>query len=123
MTLYVSKTPRDLNHDPEPWQVYAQGVPSWRRNHHRDRFENGFGEIVIDRHVPRPEFDHVQHNEPSQVLVGFRRWSERFTHCTVPELARIELINMKHGSGIFQGDATDEEIVHARRVLERLARL
>lgn len=61
--IYASKTPRDLNRDPEPFRDELG---------HRWILPVTFQPRTFT-HDPRPEFDHVQHNEPNPILVEFRR--------------------------------------------------
>lgn len=64
-TIYASKTPRDLNHDPKPMIDPFSGV----------RFSVA-DELLGYEYHPRPEFDHAQHNEPNPILVAFRRYAD-----------------------------------------------
>ena len=66
--MYASKTPRDLNRDPEPW-VIDMGIVC---GEFRSAVEWVGGEFAETYHAPRPEYDAVQHNEPNPVLVAFR---------------------------------------------------
>lgn len=59
--MFASKTPRDLNRDPKPMIDPFSG----RRVAVAD-------ESLGWHFIPRPEFDHVQHNEPNPILVDFR---------------------------------------------------
>jgi hypothetical protein len=75
-----------------------------------------FGKLIAGPHyVPRPEFDHAQHNEPNPILVEVRRdfpkegesydwWAWAVSSAPDPSW-------------------TPEQIDHARRVLTRLATL
>lgn len=103
--MFSSRTPRDLNHDPLP-SVNPYDSSRWRD-------DGGWSEM---RHDPRPEFDHVQHNEPNPILVALRG-------AGVHREAYIR--------GFFASDPemyswpkwSAEHIDHARRVLTRLAHL
>lgn len=121
--MFASKTPRDLNHDPKPWD----GNTSTPENPDDNRYSLELGaELVFIgfamKHAPRPEFDHVQHNEPNPILVEFR--SESTGAVTVLKAERyLALIDEpmsadEHGIP-WSRDARD----HARRVLTPLARL
>jgi len=99
--MFASKTPRDLNHDPMPWRHPAL--------FHRHA-EPGFGAV----YSPRPEFDHVQHNEPNPFLVEARQAADPIAFLTeaLTPLSRA-----------FQPrDWSDWHAHHASRVLTRLAR-
>lgn len=105
--MFASKTPRDLNHDTHPWLHDHHWACS--DNGGRFRFNNGIGNVFD----PRPEFDHVQHNEPNPILVAFRVQGRK----PADFLWRL-------------GSPASTEVVygveqsrHARRVLGRLARL
>lgn len=96
VNMYASKTPRDLNHDPRPY----------RNDHNEARVKHYI--IGQERqgwiHDPRPEFDHVQHNEPNPILVAHR---------------------LDRGANIYYAHLpeypTEAHIKHAHRVLTRLA--
>lgn len=117
--MFASKTPRDLSHDPEPFQQRWPGLrrssrpaSDWPRN-------------------PRPEFDHLQHNEPNRILVAYR--AHLATHRLTEDAdAWVLALGSLDAFGGFVGWdattdryhaltlATDEEAAHALRVLERL---
>lgn len=118
MTQFASKTPRDLNHDPEPWYNHDNG----------ERWESR-----LEPHwesQPRPEFDHVPRpgaNEPNPILVAVRI-DTGATYATTTESveAYLECIcerrtirDANNGYGVW----SPAHIDHARRVLERLTRL
>lgn len=108
--MFASKTPRDLNRDPEPW-TDARG-------------ENRHGPIGGWSSVwsPRPEFDHVQHNEPNPILLDFRDMHG-------DAQLWLETIEGPEGDAFLAetpkefGYIDSDVIHHARRVLTRLARL
>lgn len=117
MTLFSSKTPRDLNCDPAPWRVV---FGPWRGA----RVD---AQIPESEHKPRPEFDHVQHNAPNPILVALRRRLDYQSLVGYPStsgrMAKTFLVSLHvHASPDYTG-ASDEHIAHARRVLTRLARL
>lgn len=120
MTMFASKTPRDLNRDPEP-VVHPSGVRTAMFSMHFE-FEAGesgpFGRIAPALVDPRPEFDHVQRNEPNPILVEFRATLRNYHDKALCLGHYIEYVT--HGS-VY--DWTSEQIAHARRVLERLERL
>ncbi|PRB08795.1 hypothetical protein [Microbacterium sp. MYb64] len=108
MSAFASKTPRDLNHDPEP-MVYPF---SGQRAPYADE---SLGWIFS----PRPEFDHVQHNAPNPILVWARE---------VGVDAALGEVTFSSGSYLVETwvgavQVTSEHVVHARRVLTRLANL
>lgn len=63
--MFASKTPRDLNRDPEPFV--------WRGTKLRSGTAHP-GEAID--HAPRVAFDAVQHNPSNPILVRFRKWVE-----------------------------------------------
>ena len=91
--MFASKTPRDLNHDPLPY-LYASTDYTARFSHNNLGYPYASSAI----YDPRPEFDHVQHNEPNPILVAFREQRP------VPAV-------------------TEAAYLHARKVLTRLANL
>lgn len=101
--MFTSKTPRDLNHDPHPVRIAGRQARSKRMLWSSD---------VMD---PRPEFDHVQHNEPNPILVSIREGYH----------------DIESALALLQDDArewwtpvvSDAHIDHAHRVLTRLANL
>lgn len=112
MSQFASKTPRDLNHDPEPWHDPRPGTSLFRG-------DGPWGHAFYD---PRPEFDHVQHNKPNPILLDFRDMDG------IAELW-LETIDGPEGDSFLAetpkefGRIDAAAIGHARRVLERLARL
>jgi hypothetical protein len=131
--MFASKTPRDLNHDPEPWVSH--------HGRHEDADPAGWDFDVEFTLHPRPEFDHVQHNPPNSILVQIREDNERsqFAVNGVPLSARLDMwlmsiANLDTFGGFKSWDspghprhvlttASEQEIDHARRVLTRLAHL
>lgn len=111
--LFASKTPRDLNHDPEPF-VDDHGC-RW------------IAPVTFQprtfRYDPRPEFDHVQYNEPNPILVNLRqRIATGFDD--VEEFAWWLKNEYNHDtdSWVWEDDSiTESHVAHARRVLSRLA--
>lgn len=120
MTMFASRTPRDLNRDPHPWldpTADPRRTPFWRTSYRMTG-------MVYE---PRPEFDHVQHNPPNPILVEVR------LNCRTPEVdgwnARIAALyyieevlpDATYAQSVRRWTA--EQIDHARRVLTRLANL
>lgn len=137
MSIYASKTPRDLNHDPMPWHVSLTpsrgGNGRWRE--WRGAASSWDDALVRaeDAHpgwtahtgglIPRPEFDHKQHNEPNPILVEFRDVAG--THFPFAEdldwwLKCLEDPTFDYTASGYRW--TRAHVDHARRVLERLAR-
>ena len=111
MSLYSSRAPRDLNHDPFPFVT-----PSGRKPP---------GYIGTGREwvafSPRPEFDHEQHNEPNPILLAFRRDVEINTGIGAGSMAAEWY---ERGLLLFEAErATFAHADHARKVPTRLARL
>lgn len=127
--MYASKTPRDLNRDPLPFVTYIG-----------ERTHIGTTNNALD---PRPEFDHVQHNEPNPILVDYRAHKDDGPAGYVVESgsagrpfgyrptriqhylfqlsdAERDTVLVEIGLGV---KATPDQIIHARRVLTRLSRL
>lgn len=123
--MFSSKTPRDLreqrslkglrpaNHDPLPF-IYRS--PSYVARYATN--SPGHPYASQSEHEPRPEYDHVQHNEPNTLLVTFRTIWKGHPGTIQGYLA-----------GITGAVAEDDEpqliarVEHARRVLSRLATL
>lgn len=115
--MFASKTPRDLNHDPEPW-VAPDGT--------RRVFSHV--EIGIKRFDPRPEFDHVQHNEPNPILVDFRDYAKEHgdsaalaRHWTRDDQQWWDVTRSTRLISVDEPVGTPEQEDHARKVLTRLA--
>lgn len=109
---FSSKTPHDLNHDPEPFV--------WRATKLRTRIK--YGNEAID-FEPRPEFDHIQHNEPNPILVELRQ-AFAADHRR-PRMVYIEskLREVEYETRNGNNGWSPQMLDHARRVLTRLARL
>jgi len=111
--MFASKTPRDLNHDSEPW-VTNEVEPM--------RFGPELMPRRDDRFDPRPEFDHVQHNEPNPILLDFRDSGGN-------AMEWRDVIESRDGDAFLAqtprefGHIIPGHIVHAIRVLNRLARI
>lgn len=115
MAQYASKSPRDLNHDPMPWDYIGDGYAA--RFAHNSPGHVYARDAVYD---PRPEFDHAQHNEPNPILVGFREEVSQWHFVGLSDLAQ-NWVDWADSVGMsYDGDA---EVEHARKVLTRLSRL
>lgn len=114
--MFASKTPRDLNHDPNPWVVHTpEGYADRRYPVPRSYHEMEY--------APRPEFDHVQHNAPNPILV----WHRKTTRPGMTaEASRYVLDHWAATIGALPGlgiiEYTAEHEAHARRVLTLAAR-
>lgn len=116
--MFSSKTPRDLNHDPHPY------VDQWGIDRNDDGDPAGYDFDALFHFDPRPEFDHVQHNEPNPILVAFRARSDK--HGMDAEdranLSRAWLQAPRYYERrLVEGRLSRQERDHARRVLTRLA--
>lgn len=131
--IFASKMPRDLSHDPYPWAVYVwphapEINASMRYGTEDEAIRQAIGSYVHG-FKPRPEFDHVQHNEPNPILVAFRNRAEDVTldywaWALEAEAAFGGWSSWNHSDHPAHSltIATDAQIEHARRVLERLAK-
>lgn len=122
--MFSSKTPRDLNRDPEPWDIRGENN-RWRYDDKRARViidnPDVYGNRITAHYDPRPEYDHPQHNPPNPILVEFR--NDVALNPGVPA-AHLALIWCDRGLFAFEAEgATLAHAAHARAVLERLARL
>lgn len=116
MTIYASKTPRDLNHDPLPFAV--------KKDRASRNWMNEF------RFEPRPEFDHVQHHPVNPILADVRRYREERQRLNNPKgwahILRVFMRAADHGQYVtsdWERFTTPEMLDHARKVLTRLAAL
>lgn len=127
--MFASKTPRDLNRDATPWVSTITGMRY--SIHGAGRYGDRYGDEFVRR--PRPEFDHVQHNQPNPILLRFRA-EEDGSHNAA--LAYLALLNNEQGwrdhwgmlryewkAAGFDANFGPQAIDHARRVLTRLAAL
>ena len=105
MTQYASKSPRDLNRDPEP---FACTAPDFERYASADDYEGRHSVI----HDPRAEYDHTQHNEPNPIL--------RVARGAMKDGHLQDFING------FMSDPLSPDAhpwaIHARKVLSRLSK-
>ena len=88
--MFASKTPRDLNHDAEPWLCTTAIHPGHRRTPHPRRTAepcNG----TFKEFLPRPQFDHAQHNKPNPIL-GYVRDRVRGVESAGVRLTEYELL-------------------------------
>ncbi|WP_442575906.1 hypothetical protein ACSBPH_01775 [Microbacterium sp. F51-2R] len=122
--MFSSKTPRDLNRDPEPWKVWLEtpyamhGHREWRGaaddwDDALVRAEDAYPRFQAYSAIcmPRPEYDHPQHNEPNGILVEFRSNDD----------TRDPIDWLRYSEAAYFGPTA--HIDHARRVLTRLARV
>lgn len=109
--IFASKSSRDLNQDLFPY------VGSHGSRHAYPGTLNGDALT----HDPRPEFDHIQHNEPNPVLVAFREHNIEAARPGSWESHATPEGWLEYTEGHYQGPR--ECIAHARRVLTRLANL
>ncbi len=102
--MFASKTPRDLNYDPEPMIDPFSGM----------RFPVA-DELLGYEYHPRPEFDHVQHNELNPILRDLRE----FWPVIIDDwIAALDDPWFMDGVPKEFGVATEEHREHARRVLQ-----
>lgn len=125
MSTFASKTPRDLNHDPNPY------VDQWGIDRNDDGDPAGYDFDALFHFDPRPEFDHVQHNDPNPILTALRRrfpsqqnsawaiYQDTLDALTMYGVAEMQRIIDRDG---IDAVVTDDHIDHARRVLTRLGR-
>lgn len=119
MTVFASKTPRDLNRDPHPnvWDGHSQHD---QMRDDTDMFRKGAPyNYKRYTHRPRPEFDHVQHNEPNPVLT----WAREVGTSTALDEATFSSGSYMVGAWVGDQQVTSDHVVHARRVLTRLVRM
>ena len=117
--MYASKTPRDLNRDPQPYWEGGERVSIAPGDTY-------LRAIMATSFDPRPEFDHVQHNKPNRLLIDFRRIDggrgEYADWVRDIDENRGWWVSQMAPSGNTIGYAP-HEIQHARKVLTRLANL
>lgn len=112
--IYASKTPRDLNRDPEPYLNIET----------RKRYRTApAGTDYYFRYEPRPEFDPVQHNEPNPILVGLRRLIEDGLHRDLAAFYADAATYLTGGTHTLGDPIPAGASDHAREVLTRLAAL
>lgn len=116
--MFSSKPPRE-NNDPYPnvWDGHSQ-YNQMRGD--TDMFREG-APYNFERYSyrPRPEFDHVQHNEPNPILVDVRDY---WAHANSPIRANQVAIYLEV-CDISAIQATPEQVEHAHRILTRLANM
>ena len=123
MSIFASKTPRDLN--PHGVIMTSAGtLPLCSCGWQRRRLD---GPTLAD-HIA--EFDHVQHNEPNLILVDVRRYVEERSRMNQPKgwsrVLGIFSAAADYGhfvTGDWEEITSPEMLDHARRVLTRLANL
>lgn len=103
--IFSSKTPRDLNRDPESFLD--------------ERGSRWISPVTFQprtfTYSPRPQFDHVQHNETNPILTWFRAVIED------PKCGEFDQVVDDFLIYHIKGHGKQEH--HARRVLARLANL
>jgi hypothetical protein len=119
--IYSSKTPRDLNRDPFPFVTYRDVTgskgpqPLWRSANKVD------GAGFFAQREPRPEYDHVQHNEPNPILADYRM---DIAHTTWRDRNPLEWLAEVTGPMVWLNGKhpwSRDQVNHASRVLARLA--
>ena len=126
--MFASKTPRDLNHDPEPWRItkrVAFGEPFFYTGN-RSTESRDDGPNVRYAYDPRSFYDHVQHNRPNVWLTGLRDSMRIPGDHTLQDQARIQLKNALELQAVClaRPELTEPpSLGHAIRVLTRLANL
>ncbi|MDF2506313.1 MAG: hypothetical protein K0Q52_172 [Microbacterium sp.] len=123
MNIFSSRTPRDLNRDPAPWVWLEHGE---RRGRTGGELQLPQADGWKSRYEPRPEYEHVQHNEPNPILVDVRKFRALRLKMNNPKgWAYILRVVERAVTARAYADVTvtEEHIDHARRVLTRLARL
>lgn len=123
--MFASKTPRELNRDPEPFV--------WRGTKLRSGTSHA-GEAID--YAPRVAFDAVQHNPSNPILVRFRMWVEGETLAdpcwavewveamddTSVESDAARVLDELYETPYRRREREAHEL-HARRVISRLASL
>lgn len=116
--MFASKTPRDLNHDPLPHAWYSPNGFFSGRSGGPYRAAVGDSPGWRSEHAPRPEFDHVQHNEPNWMLVGLRIDAAAIG---IEQAAREHLMEL---DDVFDNSTEEdfgiEAAKHARLVIDRI---
>ena len=117
--IFSSRSPRDLNHDPEPWAGWDSLAGGERRSS---------GLFGYASHDPRPEYDHVQHNEPNPILLYLREAMTRpgseglvLAYVAEEQLYSIREAEQFGAMATYGFDVTLQQLAHARLVLKRLA--
>ncbi|MDL5351154.1 hypothetical protein [Microbacterium sp. zg-YB36] len=118
MTAYASKTPRMLNSDPEPWLGRSPVTNDLIRTPVAPAGLSGF------HRQPRDYYNHEQHNEPNPILTEFREVHARPHLSAHPAswLAGHWIMNWTSHERYADESVTEQQLDHARKVLERLAR-
>lgn len=123
--MFASKTPR-ANNDPQP---YPTGIVDpitkveGRMNRAAARWVYGRDdERLVTNFHPRPEFDHVQHNEPNPILTAFRSDDKHVEIVWTPDRIAEWIAEETRTDMGAPDDYTDDQRLHARKVLTRLAK-
>lgn len=128
MTIYASKTPRDLNRDPKCRNCGCTAHPPGDGINGGCRAQwvepDGWTMTCGCREGQASAVPHVQHNEPNPILVAFR---QDVADVFVAEQFNVAAIARSWIDGdaleLFADMYPNEVLDHARRVLERLASL
>lgn len=125
MVMFSSRPP--FNDDPKPIHVDGRGVgPSLRFSEEDAPWAQPWMEVAM--HRPRPEFDRPQHNPTNPILAAHREglgdaWG--LAQCVGIQINLGGLPEWKDENAALHllTTASRGQLRHARKVLERLARL
>lgn len=146
MTIYASKTPRDLNHDPKCRNCGCTAHPPGDGINGGCRAQwvepDGWTMTCGCREGQASAVPHVQHNEPNPILIAFREYVEGADLSSLIWAANHWLWVFCHRDADTGANRIYDEVIlagdpdrdpprsiadawedHARRVLERLASL
>lgn len=115
--MFSSKPPRE-NNDPHP-NVWDGHSPYNQMRGDTDMFREG-APYNFERYSyrPRPEFDHIQHNEPNYLLVEAREFGADY-EAWVSALSDPGFT--AETAEAYGVSITHDHVTHAVRVLTRLA--
>lgn len=118
--IFASKTPRDLNRDPEP---YVSSAPDFER-YEQAEDNPKVHPVIFD---PRPEFDHPQNNKPNPILIAARRAiAEGATFRDIADDLlgyQVGYPGCEHISDAFDAGYRASAPDHARLIFTRLAQM